>query len=84
MEIIKTKYFRFNDKDTFIPINIDMDDPTVKKYSKSFIIVMGFLLLTTLISIIIAYSKNSTLGMGTYTTINRVDNWLIPDNFTVM
>lgn len=83
MESFKTRYVRFNNKDTFIPISIEIDDPKIKKFSKSFIIVSGFLLLTTLLSILVAYGKNSNLGMGTYTCINRVNNWLIPDNFTV-
>lgn len=83
MEGFKTKYVRFNNKDTFIPISIEIEDPKIKKFSKSFVIVSAFLIVTTLLSIIVAYGKNSNLGMGTYTSINRINNWLIPDNFNV-
>lgn len=83
MEAIKNKYVRFHDKDTFIPISIEIADPKVKKMSKSFLVVTAFLVFTTLISLLVAYGKNSNLGIGTFTSINRVNDWLIPDNFTV-
>jgi hypothetical protein len=83
MEKFKNKYVRFNDKDTFIPISIDIADPKVKKISKSFLFVAAFLIFTTIISLLVAYGKRSNLGIGTFSSINRINDWLVPDNFTV-
>ncbi len=57
----------------------------VKKYSKTLIAVVSFFLVTLFISIVIAYSKSSNRGLGTYTTINRPfksDMSQVPNNFT--
>ena len=83
MESIRNKFVRFNSKESFLPINIEIVDPKVKKYSKSLLFVSGFLIFTTLISLLVAYGKNSNLGIGTFTTINRVNDWQYPANFTV-
>ncbi len=57
---------------------------SVKKFSKSFLIAVGFLGITTVLSLMIAYGKQSNLGVGTFTSINRINDWSAPDNFTVL
>ena len=82
MDKFRKKYVRFNDQDIEI-MHLKLEHPKVKKYSKSVMIVAGFLVLTTIISVLIAYGKSSKLGMGTFTSINRIDGWSVPANFSV-
>jgi hypothetical protein len=57
----------------------------IKKYSKTIVISGSFFLITLLVSIVIAYSKSSNHGMGSYSSINRPFNQdvsRVPTNFS--
>jgi hypothetical protein len=57
----------------------------IKKYSKTILISGSFFLVTLLLSIVIAYSRSSNHGMGSYSAINRPfsnDVSKVPANFS--
>ena len=83
MNAFRNKYIRFSEEN-LAAISNEFNTPKIKKFSKSLVIVLGFLMLTTILSILVAYGKQSNLGIGTFTSINRIKNWDIPDNFTVI
>lgn len=90
MELYKSSYVRFDEAPAEMsPVNApDFIKPiaqTTKKYSKTMLISIAFFLFTFILSVAIAYSKNSNHGLGTYATINRPfqdDVARVPDNFT--